>query len=45
LVLCRHMSTRKDGEGKLEFYCWHFDRRIELDLLDRCQLCPKYAKS
>jgi len=45
VVLCAHMSTMKDGEGKLEFYCWRFGRRIDLELLERCRLCPKYESS
>jgi hypothetical protein len=45
VVFCKFMHTSQDREGKLEFYCRHFDRRIDLNLLERCQSCPAYAGS
>ncbi|MDI9439585.1 MAG: hypothetical protein ACOX46_01500 [Limnochordia bacterium] len=45
MVFCRHLRTTKDGDGKLEFHCVHFDRRIDLDLLEGCRQCPKYESS
>ena len=33
MVFCKFMHTSQDREGKLEFYCRHFDRRIDLNLL------------
>lgn len=45
VVFCRHMDTKQDREGKLEFFCRRFERRIDLELLDRCQHCPEYVSS
>mgnify|MGYP006894299853 CR=1 FL=1 len=42
VVFCRFTCTKRDKCDQLEFYCSHFERRMEIDLLEKCQHCTEY---
>jgi|LSQX01.2.fsa_nt_gb hypothetical protein len=45
MVFCRFARTKRDGSGRLEFYCTRLKWRMDMDSLEKCVTCSEYNRT
>lgn len=42
MIFCRYADTKRDNCDELKFFCLRFKRRLDMDMLEKCQYCSEY---